>query len=338
MATAFNTDNDLDVFSAAAEHEVKLTDQLSAVLGAGWAEQRREDTRDSDYTYLAGLRYALRDDTVLRGNVARKIRFPTLRNLYGLGEGNEDLQTEVTRNYEVGLDQRLPAINGLFSVSVFRIDAENFIKKGTCKDAASTFFCNFNSLRFQGVETNLAFSPIDRLNLQIGYTFLNSKNLAPGLADSDPGAGVTLVPASDKLDNNPRHKFMAAASYAIGNGTTLLADYQFVAASFSVSRNLIDTLRLHDYHLLNLGFTQDIEGGAFQFYGRVENVLDENYKSSFGFPESGRIFFAGVRTKLSVEHGTAGRNGLSRGSISQTNEDGAIPSGPRRFRNSIFDR
>ena len=44
-------------------------------------------------------------------------------------DGNENLETEVTQNYEVGLDQRLPLINGLFSVTVFRIDAENFIRK-----------------------------------------------------------------------------------------------------------------------------------------------------------------------------------------------------------------
>ena len=78
-----NRDEDLDVFSAAAEYEVKLTSQLSGVVGAGWAEQHRESSSDGDYTYLAGLRYAFTEDTVLRGNVARKIRFPTLRNLYG---------------------------------------------------------------------------------------------------------------------------------------------------------------------------------------------------------------------------------------------------------------
>ena len=124
-----NRDEDLDIFSAAAEYEVKLTSQLSGVVGAGWAEQHRENSSDGDYTYLAGLRYAFTEDTVLRGNVARKIRFPTLRNLYDADGGNENLETEVTQNYEVGLDQRLPFINGLFSVTVFRIDAENFIRK-----------------------------------------------------------------------------------------------------------------------------------------------------------------------------------------------------------------
>ena len=132
---------------------------------------------------------------VLRGNLARKIRFPTLRNLYDSRGGNENLDTEVTQNYEIGLDQRLPAINGLFSVTVFRIDAENFIRRqtgNTCNGQTfppvgnNTYdpFCNFEKLRFQGVETNLAFSPFAGFNAQIGYTYLDASNEAAWLLQS----------------------------------------------------------------------------------------------------------------------------------------------------------
>jgi outer membrane cobalamin receptor len=291
--TITQRDEDLDVFSAAAEYEVKLTSQLSGVVGAGWAEQHRENSSDGDYTYLAGLRYAFTEDTVLRGNVARKIRFPTLRNLYDTAGGNANLETEVTQNYEVGLDQRLPFINGLFSVTVFRIDAENFIRRRTGNECDGIDFgdgydpfCNDDQLRFQGVETNLAFSPFAGFNAQVGYTYLDASNEQP-----------TVVGGTSTIDNEPEHKVMAAVSYAIGGGATLLADYQYVADSFAVGRDQIQTLELADYHLLNLGVTQDI-GGAYQLYGRVENVLDENYESSFGFPEAGRVFFIGLRAKL----------------------------------------
>lgn len=300
----FATDEDLDVFSAAAEYEVKLTNQLSAVVGGGWAEQRREQSSDGDYTYLAGLRFAVTEDLALRGNVARKIRFPTLRNLYGTQEGNENLETEVTQNYEIGLDQRLPFINGLFSVTVFRIDAENFIRKpntDTCDGVAFAYdpFCNEDKLRFQGVEANLAFSPFAGFNGQVGYSYLDASNEAPPLVNVAPAnQPADFVRGTSTIDNEPEHKFMAAASYLVGNGTTLLADYQYVTGSYAVARNQIDTLELADYHLLNLGITQDLPGNAFQLYGRVENVLDENYESSFGFPEAGRVFYLGLRAKL----------------------------------------
>ena len=176
---------------------------------------------------------------------------------------------------------------------MFRIDAEKFIRKpntNTCAGVAFTYdpFCNFDQLRFQGVEANLAFSPFSRLNMQLGYTYLHARNLAPSRSRMAP----------HKIDNNPEHKVMAAASYAFDTGTTFLVDYQYVAGSYAVSRDLIETLELDDYHLLNLGLTQDLPGEAFQLYGRVENVLDENYESSFGFPEPGRVFFMGLRAKL----------------------------------------
>ena len=157
-------------------------------------------------------------------------------------------------------------------------------------------FCNFDQLRFQGVEANLAFSPFAGFNAQVGYTYLDASNEAPGSFNPATGAPGN-VPGTSTIDNEPEHKVMAAVSYAIGGGATLLADYQYVTDSFAVARNQIDTLELADYHLLNLGVTQDV-GGAYQLYGRVENVLDENYESSFGFPEAGRVFFIGLRAKL----------------------------------------
>ncbi len=275
-------DNSLDVYSAAVEYEAQITHQLSAVLGAGWAEQRREDTSDSDYTYLAGLRFAVTEDTALRGSVARKIRFPTLRNLYGTNEGDPSLETEVTQNYEIGLEQQLPALNAFLSVAVFRIDAENFISK----NRATQFFENKDLLRFQGVETTATFRPADDIGIQLGYTYLDSENLAP------VAGGTTAV------QFEPEHTATLSANYRVLAGTTLSADYQFVAGSVAITRDELSTRELDAYHLVNLGVTQDLAGNAAQLFGRVENVLDEDYQTAYGFPEAGRTFYLGLRTKL----------------------------------------
>lgn len=275
-------DNSLDVYSAAVEYETQITQRLSAVVGAGWAEQRREDTSDSDFTYLAGLRFAVTEDTALRGSVARKIRFPTLRNLYGTNEGDPALKTEVTQNYEIGLEQQLPTLNAFLSVAVFRIDADNFISK----DRTTQFFENKDLLRFQGVETTATFRPVDDLGIQLGYTYLKSENLAPV-----PG-GTSAV------QFEAEHMATVSATYRVLAGTTLSADYQFVTGSVAISRDERATLELDPYHLLNLGITQDLAGERAQLFGRVENVLDEDYETAYGFPEAGRTFYLGMRTKL----------------------------------------
>jgi len=66
--------------------------------------QRREiGPNDSGSSFLLGLHHRLRRDLRLKASAARKVRFPSLRQLYGVGEGNTDLRPETSRNYEVGL-------------------------------------------------------------------------------------------------------------------------------------------------------------------------------------------------------------------------------------------
>ena len=279
----FLAQHDIQILSAAAEQELPLTSQLSSVLGIGWANQDQEDSADGNYTYLVGGRYQLTNTTALRGSVARKIRFPTLRNLFDITSGNPDLQPEVTQNYEVAVEQQFLPIKAFLSVDLFRIDAANFIEM----DNATQLFRNDEALRFQGVENTLVYNGIPNLGLQVGYTFLDSTNLAP-----------PVIGGTSAVQNEPEHKVTLSASYRFDWGTTLRADYLYAAGSVAISKDNINTLPLAPYHLLDFGITQDISGGAFQLFARVENLFDENYETSFGFPEPGRTFFAGFRTKL----------------------------------------
>lgn len=58
-------------------------------------------------------------------------------------------------------------------------------------------------------------------------------------------------------------------------------------------------MTLGDYHVVNLGLTYDLlPGGQVQLFGRLENLLDEDYEHSFGFPEPGRSAFVGLRAKF----------------------------------------
>ena len=130
------------------------------------------------------------------------------------------------------------------------------------------------------------YRPTDKVGLQFGYTYLHSENLAP-----TPG-GTSAV------QFEPEHTATASINYRLLAGTVLSADYQFVAGSVALSRDQLSTLPLDNYNLVNVGLTQDISGSAAQVFGRVENLLDENYQTAYGFPEAGRTFYLGFRTKL----------------------------------------
>ena len=276
----FALDHDIGIYSVALENEFELSEQLSAVLGAGHAWQERAEASDKDHTYLAGLRLALDGNTAVRGSVARKIRFPTLRDLYEVGRANPDLTTEVTQNYEVGLESRLPSQHLSFGLALFHIDAKDFIETD-----ADGIAHNHDQYRFRGVETTLGYTGIEDLRLSAAYTFLESKNLS---ADAD----------TSELQNRPEHKATLIANYRLAWRIELNASYEYIAGAKTLSRTSpTQVLELGDYHVVGLGITKDVFDGQAQLYARVENLLDENYVQSFGFPEPGLSAFAGLRAK-----------------------------------------
>ncbi len=291
-AAAFEFDHDIQVFSVSAEQELKFSDQLSGVLGAGYSQQRKLSVSDDGYTYLAGVRYALTDTTAVRGSVARKIRFPTLRDLYDVQGGNPNLQTEVTDNYDAAIEQQFPVQNLGLTVGVFRIDAENFIQR---VDGLSS---NVAVLQFQGIETSATWRGVPGLELTAGHTYLDAKNLTPG-------AGT------QELQYRPEHKVTLAASYNFDTGTTVNADYLFVAGSKALpggdggggggggtGEGPTPVLPLGSYHVFNAGITQTIPHTSAELFGRIDNVFDENYVEAFSHPQPGRSYFFGMRAKF----------------------------------------
>ena len=167
---------------------------------------------------------------------------------------------------------------------MFQIDAEDFIQAGGSGGAAQ----NVEELRFRGVETTLNYTGIAGLDVVLGYTFLDSENLSPGATTKE-------------LQNRPEHKITGKATYNFKTGLNIWGEYLYVKGSKALSRSSFvptQVLELDDYHVVNAGVSQDLDGGRMQIYGRIENLFDENYQHSFGFEQPGFTAFAGVKTKL----------------------------------------
>ena len=56
---------------------------------------------------MIGATYTFPDTTKLFGSIARKVRFPTLSQLYGSSSGNLDLKAEKAINYTLGVSRLL---------------------------------------------------------------------------------------------------------------------------------------------------------------------------------------------------------------------------------------
>jgi outer membrane cobalamin receptor len=273
---------DVQLYSASMEYEASPLHKLGVVLGAGAHWQDRDGSNEEDYSYLVGLTYELFEGTRLKASHSRKVRFPTLRDLFDPDDGNAELGAEVTRNYEIGVEQALPAQSRL-SVTGFYIDAEDFIEK---VEAISPVRQNFDEYEFYGVEVTAENRYFDGLLLRASYTYMSSED------KSDDAE-------RDELQNRPEHKATLEATCQLPWGMTAYGSLLYVTDNFYYNRkDASDQAKLPDYFVVDFKLNKSAANGAIDLYVGLDNLFDEDYEQSYGFPQPGRTLYGGVTWKF----------------------------------------
>jgi len=271
----------VDIYSIAAEYEVARDKPASFVFGIGqnWINIPGRGRVD-DTSFTVGAVYAQPGLPGLHASIARKIRFPTLRDLFAADRGNPDLNPEVTLNYEVGVEhtfRQLPVTGG---VTLFRIDAEEFIER---IDGGRTQ--NFEELRFQGAEVELGYAPTTDSRFRFSYTLLDSENRSPDAP-------------IETLQNRPRHKLAFRADHDFAFGAEAQFELVHNRERYVLSRGDADRAKeLDDYTVVNMAVAQPLWNDRVWLTLRAENLLDADYAESFGFEQPGRTVFVGLKLK-----------------------------------------
>jgi outer membrane cobalamin receptor len=213
----------------------------------------------------------------VRGAFAKKIRFPTLRQLYSIGEGNPGLKPETSCNYELGFEQTLP-LNSRVAIDGFLSDVDDYIEKLYTDD----HFQNWDKYRFQGFEITAETRFIERLLLRLGYTFMDTK-------DKSPNSG------KDELQYRPRNKLTLEGKYTFHFGFSAYANVIYTADQVYYSRSEpFEKADLDNYAIVNLKFDQALFNGLLDVYVGADNLFDKNYEQSYGYPAPGRMIYGGV--------------------------------------------
>jgi len=275
-----DSDEDLSTYSVALEYQRALSERWHLVLGYGHHFQDRNEKDDNDFTYMIGTYYDLTDSTRIKANHARKIRFPSLKQLYTVGAGNEDLDTEITTHYEIGAEQQLSATTKL-DLTGFLIDATDYIEK----DTTSTYR-NYQDLRFYGIESTLSMEPLDNFRLRCGLTWMQTE---------DRSSGSTR----DDLQYRPEWKATLDGQYTFDFGLRVSGEVIYVANQYLYDKKTeTQKKELGDFTLVNLKLSQKIPTTPLEIYGGVDNLFDENYEESYGLPQPGRLLYAGLVYKF----------------------------------------
>lgn len=294
--------------SVSFENEFNRIKNLSVVAGIGYdwfkvskaetnvtdrstrdfIEQRELDEPDmkDEFNPMIGATYKITDSTKLFGSLARKVRFPTLSQLYSSRSGNTELNAERSINYTLGLSQIFADFANA-EVAFFYHDISDFISR----DAPGTegIYRNYAKIELWGIELNGELHPLEDLTLRVGYTYNN----ATDRSDERVTDNVVFI---------PEHKVDLGVGYMIPYVKTHI-DLTSIFVSDSYNQLPTpqnpdeDTIKTGDYFIINSRISK-IFMKRYEAYLAINNILDSDYESEDGYPGQGRNFYVGLAARF----------------------------------------
>jgi len=276
-------------------------------LGSAWrlrlgASRDQRDTREA-YTYtksdvaknnwLAELSWDMGSGTEAYGSVARKSRFPTIKDRYSFRLGtalyNPDLRPETADNLELGLKGR-PWAGARGQAALFRSRIEDLMQTvvvaaaGACASGPTpNVTCNqlqnVGAARHRGLELSLD-QVLGSWTAGGHYTYLERQN---------------LTNARIPLTDTPRHRLFAHLGWKPADAwvgqLTVDSENGRTVTYGSGYRSLGGFVLLGAKALWSPRPDTTVELG-------VANLLDQDYELSDGYPLPGRTLYANLKYRF----------------------------------------
>ena len=189
--------------------------------------------------------------------------------------GNPDLKPETSIGYDVGFEQRLTDSVD-FGVTYFRNNIKNLI----ADNETFTSYANIGRAVTKGVESFVAYQPLQTLKLRADYTFTQ--------ADDDI--------LNEELLRRPKHKASVEAQWQAAAGLVVAPSMRYVGRWIDGNRDFsIQRLSAGGYTVADIAINYDLTS-RLSLFGRVDNLGGRRYENPVGFLQPGRGVYAGVKT------------------------------------------
>lgn len=209
------------------------------------------------------------------------IKNPTMFELFGFTptySGNSDLRPEKNSTWDLGSEYHVDALDGYVDLTYFHTDVDNLIV-----GSGMTSINMPSDSKIQGVELSVVSNPTENLRIDGSFTY----------TDTDDGNGNELV-------RRPKHSASINGSYLLADHQTRLtagaqyvgkqADYEFDAFWNRTQ------VTLSEYTLLNVALTHQLNEHV-ELFGRVNNLLDEEYEEVLTYGTMGINGMVGITVK-----------------------------------------
>ncbi|MBV8212361.1 MAG: TonB-dependent receptor [Verrucomicrobia bacterium] len=225
--------------------------------------------------------------TKLRASYGTAFKAPNLFDTFSTSPfalGNRNLKPETSQGYDVGIDQYLWSSGVTLSVSFFQNYIHDVIAFVPTSPVTGTY-ANQNSGETYGLESEIRANLTKDWQTRAAFTWTESNFTVAGVTQRNPDIPRYLL----SLDTN--YKFFHVLTVGFGalySGQQVAADFSFSPAKY---------VRLNDYWVLRTYARWELNDHiAFTF--RVENLSDQHYYTTIGFPALGTAVFGGAEVRF----------------------------------------
>jgi len=257
---------------------IKLWERWITTVGARVDDHERFG---SETTYRIASAYLIpQTGTKLKATYGTGFKTPTLYQLYSQF-GDENLAPEESTGWDVGLEQSFLKNRVNVGITYFKNDFKNLIDF----DGPSFSFKNIAEAESKGFEVFASARPTKNFTVTANYTNTDAKDKI----------------TNEALIRRPKNKYSLGINYRFfekGNinlnvlHTGKRPDKFFDNVTYATTDVTLDA-----YTLINIALSYDICTG-FQVFGRVGNLLDEDYEDVAGYGTQGVSVMLGVKASF----------------------------------------
>lgn len=270
-----------------AEDEYSIKDDLRLTFGARYNHHEIFGNNISPRAYVV---YNPTDKLTFKGGISTGFRIPYANRLingtYNYGGqgrlpiyGNPDLKEETSLNYEIAAIYN----NDLFYVSATgfltnfkdKISTQKYNKSsmipniGECEADTCYRAINHGKVEYKGVELGSGISPLDNLNVNLAYTYLDT--------EVKEAQDKTAIGKPER--NSLKHNIMLKTEYSFYNKFT-----PWIKGEWQIDRYMGDTDINREYYkdifLASMGVRYDINK-QWSINAAIYNLFDKSFTNSW---------------------------------------------------------
>lgn len=264
-----------DTFSCYAQDFATFGSDVSVVAGARYDDN---ENFGSETTYRVAPVVAVGESGVrVKGSVGTGFKAPSLYQMYS-PYGSTELSAEKSLGWDAGVEWATAKRDSVLSATWFNNEFTDLIDF----DLVNWKYYNVDGkTTTHGLEFEALHHLTEGLSVSAGYTYTKTNK-----EDTDT-----------ELYRRPRDRVFADVVCRFGKGGSVALGAVYVGRRKDLDFASGNDVTLDPYTVVNVRATVRVAKDV-ELFGRIENLLDEDYEEAVGYGTAGQSFYGGARWTL----------------------------------------